>query len=118
MRSVSGSLLVSAACVLWFGIQAGTAAGAEEAAESPEAAPLPETAEVKEAAEERYELLTEQLTAALGDLVADPAVDAVLLVELEELRAVAEEILIEGDAETALLLLEEAVALLPARGEE
>ena len=119
VRSANASLLAGLVCVLWFGIRAGSAAGAEEvAAESSEAAPFSETVEAGDVAEERYELLAAQLASALGELLADSGADEVLLVELEELRAVAEEILIEGDAETAVLLLEEAVALLPAHGEE
>ncbi len=119
VRSAHASLLAGTVCVLWLGIQAGTVVGAEDAAaESSDAALNPETAEAEGVAEERYELLAAELAAALDELMADPAADEVLLVEVEELRAVAEEILIEGDAETAVLLLEEAVALLPAHGGE
>jgi hypothetical protein len=70
------------------------------------------------AGEERFELLAAELAAALDDLVVDPRADDVLLVELEELGAVAEEIWIEGDVETAVLLLEEALALLQASAGE
>lgn len=106
MRSASAVLLAGLSGLLWLGAAGTFAAGAEE----------PVVEEV--GGEERYELLTAELAAALDDLLVDPQADEVLLVELEELGAVAEEIWIEGDVETAVHLLEEALALLPASGGE
>lgn len=110
MRPASAAFLAGLGCILWLGPLGGPVAWAQQQAAH--------AVEATDAAEERYELLAVELTAVLAELMAEPAADAVLLVELEELGAVAEEILIEGDAETAVLLLEEALSLLPARGEE
>ena len=105
MSSSGTAVLAGLVLVLCLGAAAVPAAAAEPAAAA-------------DSLEEQYELLAVELAVARAELIGEPEADEVLLIELEELEAVAEEILIEGDAETAVLLLEEALALLPVPGEE
>jgi len=66
-----------------------------------------------DAPEVRFDVLLPRLESALTAARADTAFDAVALIEAEETAAVAEELLEEGEADIAVQLLEEAIALLP-----
>ena len=67
--------------------------------------------------EVRFEALAETLDRAALDAYADPAVDAIVVIEAEEIGAVAEELLQEGEAALAVELLEQAIALLEPQPE-
>ncbi len=60
----------------------------------------------------RFEALADSVETELAVIRENGEADEVLLVEAETLAIVAQEILVEGDLETALTLLEEAIALL------
>jgi hypothetical protein len=66
------------------------------------------------ASAERFDALLPRLETALTAARADTAFDAVALIEAEETANVAEELLEEGEAEIAVTLLEQAIALLSA----
>jgi hypothetical protein len=65
-----------------------------------------------ESEEGRFEALADSIETGIAVMRENGEADEVLLVEAEALSAVAHEILVEGDLETALTLLEEAIALL------
>ncbi len=62
--------------------------------------------------EGRFEALADSVKTSVAMMRENERADEVLLVEAEALAAVAQEILVEGDLETAVTLLEEAIALL------
>ena len=63
------------------------------------------------AGEDRYENLLETFEEAVR-IARETARDEVDLVEADEIAGIAEEIVAEGDADLAVTLLEEAIALL------
>lgn len=65
-----------------------------------------------ESDEGRFEALADSVETSVALMRENGRADEVLLVEAEALAAVAQEILVEGDLETAVTLLEEAIALL------
>ncbi|HMB67906.1 MAG TPA: hypothetical protein VKU85_01300 [bacterium] len=89
---------------------------------APEARPAPEVADPAPSApaapEVRFDGLLPRLEQALSAARADTGFDPVTLIEAEETAAVAEELLQEGEAEIAVQLLEQALALLPAPAPE
>jgi hypothetical protein len=66
--------------------------------------------EFRETSEDRYFVLTDSLGALLAAAAED--LDDVSRVEIDEIAAVAEELLLEGEAEVAVTLMEGAILLL------
>lgn len=98
-------------CVAALGALALAAfAGAARSAPGAVAGPAPAE---PQAPEVRFDLLLPRLETALAAARADTSFDAVALIEAEETATVAEELLEEGEAEVAVRLLEQAIALLP-----
>jgi hypothetical protein len=92
---------IAALAIVWL-------LGAELALAGPEPAAAP-------LHQDRYEELLESFD-ALRVASTEPS-DAVTLLEAEEIAAIAEELLAEGEREVAVTLLEEALRLLAARTE-
>lgn len=88
---------------------AAPASGPPDSASPAPADPAPVVAE----AEQRCDLLLVRLEGAIAAARGSSAVDPVALIEAEETAAVAEELLEEGEAEIAVELVEQAIALLP-----
>lgn len=76
------------------------------------ATPDPRAEDALPAAEERFEALAATLEARTREMSEDSGADPVLLEEALALGAVAQELFAEGDLETSIPLLEEAIALL------
>jgi hypothetical protein len=86
-------------------------AGCPAAAAPPE--PAPEDAPPASPEERRYDELVHALETRAAARHARAGGPDVAAIEADEIARVAEELLAEGDADLAVMLLEEALALLP-----